>query len=231
MSKQVTGWGYLLHFIGLLIAVAGLFIPSGYVVIAGGIIAIIGYLMINIGFITMGRKYGKGAWTATGIIGIIVFILLIAAVAIVAGAFIHALNTGMLTEGFMNAISGAAGLIGIAGILWFVWVIMEIIVLWSAAGYFGSGALKGAAILKIIVLILSIITPIIILAMGIQAALTGSAEGIFALGVVGVALVGIDALLAIIAIILAGIGFLTAKEPTTYAPTYGAQVAPPPPPA
>lgn len=232
MSKSLTGIGYILTILGILIAVGGAFIPNGYVLLGGYAIAVIGFLLINIGFIMMGRKYGKGAWTATGIIGIIVFILALAGVAIIAGAIIQALSTSAVSEGLVQIIAGAAGLIGIAGILGFVWIIMEIIVLWSAAGYFQSGALKGAAILKIIVLIIGLIGLPVAAIGGFMGALSsGSPEAVIAAGGLVIVLLGLEVLLAIVAQILAGIGFMAAKEQTYAAPAYGAQVAPPPPPA
>ncbi len=235
MSKTVTGIGYLLMILGLLVAVGGAYAASVYAILGGAGLAIIGYLLINIGFIIMGRKYHKGAWTATGVIGIIVFLLLVAALAVIAGAVASALSNMEMGEGMgglESVMAGAAGMIGIAGILSFVWIIMEIIVLWSAAGYFGSGVLKGAAILKIIVLILSLVAvPVLAVSTGLSF-MSGSPEATMALGATAIAVVGLDILLLIVSLILAGIGFLTAKEPTTYtAPAYTAQVAPPPPPA
>lgn len=234
MSKTVTGAGYLLMIIGLLVEVAGAFAVSPYAAIGGSILMIIGFLLVNIGFIIMGRKYGKGAWTATGVIGIIVFILAIAAIALISHTILSALaqiEAGGAGEGLYNALAGALGMIGIAGILAFVWIIMEIVVLWSAAGYFGSGTLKAAAILKIIVLIITIIgIPALVIGAGLGA-LSGGAEGIIAMSITALAILGLDILFAIISLILAGIGFLTAKEPTAYAPqAYSTQVAPPPPP-
>jgi len=235
MSKTVTGIGYILMILGLLIAVGGAYAASPYAALGGAGLAIIGYLLINIGFIVMGRKYHKGAWTATGIIGIIVFLLLVAALAVIAGAIASALGsieTGEGVGGLEGVIAGAAGMIGIAGILAFVWVIMEIIVLWSAAGYFGSGVLKGAAILKIIVLILTLVAvPVLAVSTGLSF-MSGSPGTAMTLGTTALAVLGLDILLMIVALILAGIGFLTAKEPAAYtAPAYTTQVAPPPPPA
>ncbi len=239
MSKTVSGIGYILMILGILVAIGGAFAVSPYALLGGAVLAIIGYLLINIGFITMGRRYHKGAWTATGIIGILVFILYIVAIAIIAGAVASAMSTiGTATsmeeiiQSIAGQIAGALAIIGIAGILAFVWVIMEIIVLWSAAGYFGSGVLKGAAILKIIVLILTLIViPALAVGTGMSA-LSGGAEAVMAMGTAMMAVTGLDTLLLIVSLILAGIGFLTAKEPTTYtAPAYTTQVAPPPPPA
>lgn len=136
----------------------------------------------------MGRKYGKGAWTATGVIGIIVFILYIAALAVMAGAlasFIGAVQSGNITGGY-NMSGGLGGLragaaaatwtSGIAMILGFVWAIMEIIVLWSAGNYFRSGFLKGASILMIIVFILTLaVVPTLVA--GLVGAAVGGAAG------------------------------------------------------
>ena len=235
MSKLSTGIGYILMILGMLIAIAGGYAQSEYTTLGGGIIVIIGFLLVNIGFIAMGRKHHKGAWTATGVVGLLVFILAIAAAAVAAGAIISAMSeitTEGPSEALTSALAGAAGLVGVAGVLLFVWIIMEIIVLWSAAGYFGSGVLKGAAILKIIVLILSLIAvPALIIGAGMSAP-SEETSGAMAMGLTAVAILGLDGLLTIVALILAGIGFLTAKEPTTYAaPAYGTQVAPPPPPA
>lgn len=239
MSKTVSGVGYILMILGLLVTVGGVLAVSPYALLGGAVIAIIGYLLINIGFITMGRKYNKGAWTATGVIGILVFILYITAIAIIAGAVASAMSAietaasmEEMMQSIMGPITGALAIVFIAGILAFVWFIMEIIVLWSAAGYFGSGVLKGAAILKIIVLILTLIAiPALAVTAGMSA-MGGGPETAVAMGVAAAAVAGLDALLLIISLILAGIGFLTAKEPAPYtAPAYTTQVAPPPPPA
>jgi magnesium-transporting ATPase (P-type) len=193
-----------------------------FILLAIPYVNVVGLILVPIGWILLGRKAGKGLWTATGIVGLLGFIMVIAAVAMIGGALMGAMGGGI---GMLPALGMAAlAVLVIAIVLLVIFGILNIASVWSASNYYREGLLKAAAILWIILVIIGIA-----MAGMMVAAMAGGAPGMLGGGVF-VLLIGVG-IINLIANILAGIGFLKAKEPTAIQPqpppvTY----APPPPP-
>ena len=206
MSKTVLGIGYIL-----------LAIPG---------ISFVGLIIVPIGWILLGRNKGRGLWTATGVIGLLTFILAIALV--VSAPFIMGTLFGGMMGGeigtAMTASATVLALLAAVAILGLIYAILMLISLWQAGNYYRTSLLKIAVILWILIVIVALVGVALI-----YGAITGGAAEI-ATGSVWMVVIG-AAVLNFIANILAGVGFLAAKEPTQvqYGPT--AQVPPPPPPA
>ncbi len=162
----------------------------GYILMAIPIIDIIGLIITPIGWFLLGKREGKGLWKATGITGIISFILVLVALAITGIGAAFEMFTGAVAP--TEIFRGANAVLIAAAILLLIFAILSIASLWSAGKHYDSGLLKAASILWIVTIVLAIISiPLAIVLL------------FFGLG-----LWILLAILAFIANILAGVGFL-----------------------
>ncbi len=206
---------------------------------------LLGLLLVPISWIFEGRSKKKGLWTATGILGLLTVVLLIVGLVSIIGAILslpsappispgespsaafpdwlsHLLKSGGLTL-LTLAVFGAAFVIAI------VYFFMMVASLFQAGGFYRSGLIRIAAILYILVVV-AIIAGTAILMMAIQEYINSGGEPREVLGAavsMTYVVVLVTLVLNFLAGVLAGIGFLTAKEPEAEKPE---SLPPPPPP-
>ncbi len=201
-----------------------------YILLAIPYINIIGAILLPIAWIVEGRRRKRGLWTATGILGLISIILIIVGMVALIGALLPLISSlqheitigqgqppqafpGNFTEGLLKKTPvGLAGIavIAIASLLYVVYFILMLASLYQAGSLYRSGLIKASAILYIAGIVVAILFVVFVITQATSHAASG-AGGMFVGGLlVGVIIAGI---LLFIANILAGIGFLTAKEP------------------
>lgn len=185
----------------------------GYILAAIPYVNIIGILLVAIGWFTLGKERDRGLWKVTGILGIVSFILMIAAIAIATSIFFAAMGSPAAIERALAAGIGSLAALIIAGIFIIIFGILQLICLWQFANVYDSKLVKIAVILYILTIIAALAAIPLVATMG-----HGALLGFIGLGILG-----------FIAGILAGIGILTAKEQAP-APTPVTTEAPPPPP-
>lgn len=201
-----------------------------YILLAIPYINIVGVILLPIAWIIEGRRRKKGLWTATGILGLISIILIIVGFVALIGSILPLVTSlqheitagqGQTPQVFPGNFSeellkrtpiGLAGiaLMAIASLLYVVYFILMLVSLYQAGSFYRSGLIKASAILYIIGIVAAILLVVFVITQAASHAVSG-AGGIF----VGSMLAGviIAGILLFIANILAGIGFLTAKEP------------------
>ncbi len=201
-----------------------------YILLAIPYINIVGVILLPIAWIIEGRRRKRGLWTATGILGLISIILIIIGMVALIGALFPLISSlqheitigqgqspqtfpGNFTEELLKKMPvGLAGIavIAVASLLYIVYFILMLASLYQAGSFYRSGLIKASAILYIVGIVVAILFVIFILTQATSHA-AGVAGGTFVGGLLaGVIIAGI---LLFIANILAGIGFLTAKEP------------------
>ncbi len=183
----------------------------GYILAAIPYVNIIGVILVAIGWYTLGKDRDRGLWKATGLLGIIAFILIIVAIAVGASIIFAAMGNPQAIAHALAASAGAIIALIIAAIFLVIFGILQLVCLWQFANEYGSTLVKVAVILYILTIIIALAAIPAAMAMG-----PGVMLVIFGAGILG-----------FIAGILAGIGILTAKE---QAPTPPTQAPPPPPP-
>ncbi len=201
-----------------------------YILLAIPYINIVGVILLPIAWIIEGRRRKKGLWTATGILGLISVILIIVGMAVLIGAVLpligslqHEITAGQgqppqifpgnFTRELLKKVPvGLAGIavMAVASLLYVVYFILMLVSLYQAGSFYRSGLIKASAILYVVGIVVMILFVVIIITQSASHAISG-AGGVFVGGLlIGVIIAGI---LLFISNILAGIGFLTAKEP------------------
>lgn len=187
----------------------------GYILMAIPYVNFIGIILVAIGWYTLGKDRDKGLWKVTGILGIVAFILALAAIAVAASmifavmahgpeAVAHALATGV----------GALIAVVIAAIFLVIFSILQLVCLWQFGNEYNSSLTKVAVIIYIIAIVVGAASIPLMISAG-----PGAMLGLIGVGV-----------LSFIAGILAGIGILTAKEQAPTTTTTTTTETPPPPP-
>lgn len=208
-----------------------------YILLSIPYVNILGMFLVPIGWVVEGRARKRGLWTATGVVGLISVILVIAGIASILGVLFSAMGAepspmyGPGMEGISNLetlISHVGivslGLIAVGLIMGVVYFFMMLVSLFQAGGFYRSTLIKVGAVLYVLVLVL-MIASVAMIAVGETAAheALGAMTGAAFIVIIGAAIMNF------LAGILAGIGFLVAKEPVPQ-PTYHEVVPPPPPP-
>ncbi len=209
-----------------------------YILLAIPYINIAGVILLPIAWIIEGRKRKRGLWTATGVLGLISVILIIVGMVALIGAVLPLISSlqqeitvgqgqqpqafpGNFTENLLKKMPvGLAGIavMAIASILYVVYFILMLVSLYQAGSFYRSGLIKASVILYIIGIVVAILFIAFVITRATPHA-AGGVGGTFVGGLlVGVILAGI---LLFVANILAGIGFLTAKEPEEQQYVYG----------
>ncbi|HDJ83874.1 MAG TPA: hypothetical protein ENG44_02620, partial [Desulfurococcaceae archaeon] len=88
----------------------------GYILAAIPYVNIIGTLLVAIGWFTLGKERDRGLWKVTGILGIVSFILMIAAIAVASSIFFAAMGSPAAMEHALAAGMGSLATLVIAGI-------------------------------------------------------------------------------------------------------------------
>jgi len=201
-----------------------------YILLAIPYVNVIGAILVPIAWIAEGRRRKKGLWTATGILGLISIALVIVGVAALIGALLpmvtsiqHEITagqaqspqvfTGNFTEDLLKKMPmGLAGIavISLASILYIIYFVLMLVSLYQAGSLYRSGLIKASVVLYIIGIIVMILFIAFIASSAVHHT-SGEVSGMLA----GSMLVGavVAGIVLFIANILAGIGFLTAKEP------------------
>lgn len=220
-----------------------------YILLAVPYINVAGAFLLPIAWIIEGRRRKKGIWTATGILGLISIILITVGFVALIGSVLplvtslqHEITVGQgqppqifpgnFSEGLLRRTpSGLAGiaLMAIASLLYVVYFILMLVSLYQAGSFYRSGLIKVSAILYIIGIAAVILFVAFIITQATSHAAGGAGGVLVNSMLAGVIITGI---LLFVANILAGIGFLTAKEPEEqqyyiygYAPASGGMVS------
>ncbi len=211
-----------------------------YILQAIPYVNIVGLFLVPIGWIIEGRARKKGLWTATGVIGLLAVILIIAGFASAIGAIFSVISGVAASAGNVSAGAGgfealaqglgigmvALGLIVIGGILGIVYFLLMMACLFQAGSFYKSTLIKVGAIFYLLFVIL-IIAGIAIIVTSAQSGITSGEGGMAIAGTAVLAFIG-AAIMNFLAGILAGVGFLIAKEPVTYQQYPAYQAVPPP---
>ncbi len=201
-----------------------------YILLAIPYINIVGVILLPIAWIVEGRRRKRGLWTATGILGLVSIILIIIGMAALIGALLPLISSlqheitvgqGQPPQTFPGNFTGEllkktpAGLAGIAviavaSLLYVVYFILMLVSLYQAGSFYRSGLIKASAILYIVGIVVAILFVVLVITQAASHAASEAGGMLVGGSLVGVIIAGI---LLFIANILAGIGFLTAKEP------------------
>ena len=220
-----------------------------YILLAIPYINVVGAFLLPIAWIVEGRKRKKSLWTATGILGLVSIIMIIIGMVALIGAILplitslqheitanqgqpQTLPSGFTEELLKKTPLGLTGMavMAIASLLYVVYFILMLVSLYQAGSFYRSGIIKAATALYIIGTVVAILFIVFAVTQAVTHAISGSG-GIFTGSMlVGVIIAGV---VLFIANILAGIGFLTAKEPEEhqyyaygYVPTSGESTQP-----
>ncbi len=128
----------------------------GYILLLIPLLNIVGLILVALGWYYLGKREEQSVWKVTGILGLLLFAVSLAALALLTPVILAAAASPNPEAVFKEMIAlGVSGVVaaGLACIIGAVFIILMIVCLWELGSSWGSRAVKAGAVLYVLSLI------------------------------------------------------------------------------